>query len=921
MNRVRVALSGILFLLVSGVQAAEPEFGVFLKLGLKDTDAVDWSGTATVTGGEISEVAGWHFAGKDRVSGGDSWTTRSRDPGGPKTDKRRRIAPTGVLIYGRGSPAAVLTVTTAQGAFDVALAALAPGRSARFLGAAVSAERIGRTTVLSAPDREADYPSLCVSPAGSVWCVWQAYRELSEQLFVASCDAGVWSDATPVPGAAGDLYKSACVWAGDRLLVVWARFEDGDWDLFSAEFDGREWTGPVRLTAEAGADVEPAIAYAGGSAYLVWQSWRGSHSDIRLKRWRAGAWGADELVTSAAGNDWMPQVAAADDGTVAVVWDSYRNGNYDVYLRQLHNSAFGPEAAVAASPAFEAYATVAIDGDGRTWVAYEEGTENWGKDQGAVVPNPKPGTRLYSKRASRVRVYDGGRLYAPLTQPESVVSGTQPRRYHEKPRLCAGSDGRIHLCMRWAIATGKYLRSRGHYRYYKAWESHITSYDGQAWTKPVYLPNSIARLDSYAAPAALPDGRVAVVWHTDSRTMADIRKPVLNRVVATVLPASPAPAAAGLKPVPVPVLPKARADAKEIADTARVRAFRTSVGGTEHAIVRGDLHRHTEVSWDGSGDGSMVDVWRYAIDAGALDFLEITDHNQRTGPDLEYVWWRTEKLTDVYNNPPHFISLFGYERSLSYPNGHRNIINAKRGYRTFPMTRGPNGKGVAGDDTKQLYANERDRGSVIISHTSGTRMGTDWRDNDPVLEPVVEIYQGARTSYEYEGAPKSATPGDRHAKGSGYQPQGFVWRAWEKGLRLGIIASSDHGSTHISYANVFVDAPTREAIVAGLRKRHTYGATDNIILAVHCGDHFMGDEFAQAEAPTLQIKAAGTGELSELAIVKDLRFVYTSDPEGKAVDFAWQDHEFEEGTHLYYVRVQQADGQIAWSSPLWITKR
>ena len=34
-------------------------------------------------------------------------------------------------------------------------------------------------------------------------------------------------------------------------------------------------------------------------------------------------------------------------------------------------------------------------------------------------------------------------------------------------------------------------------------------------------------------------------------------------------------------------------------------------------------------------------------------------------------------------------------------------------------------------------------------------MGTDWRDNDPELEPVVEIYQGARNNYEHEGAPRA----------------------------------------------------------------------------------------------------------------------------------------------------------------------
>ena len=72
--------------------------------------------------------------------------------------------------------------------------------------------------------------------------------------------------------------------------------------------------------------------------------------------------------------------------------------------------------------------------------------------------------------------------------------------------------------------------------------------------------------------------------------------------------------------------------------------------------------------------------------------------------------------------------------------------------------------------------------------------------------------------------------------------------AWAKGYKLGIITSSDHGSTHISYAMVYTDDPTRQGILNAIRKRHTYGAMDNIILDVRMGDHFMGDEFQFSKA-------------------------------------------------------------------------
>ena len=228
--------------------------------------------------------------------------------------------------------------------------------------------------------------------------------------------------------------------------------------------------------------------------------------------------------------------------------------------------------------------------------------------------------------------------------------------------------------------------------------------------------------------------------------------------------------------------------------------------------------------------------------------------------------------------------------------------------------------GAPEDDGAQLYDYCRKTNSLAISHTSGTNMGTDFRDNDPELEPVVEIFQGARTSYEYEGAPKSAQPGDPQAERSGYRPAGFVWRAWEQGLRLGIIASSDHGSTHISYASVFADEPSSEAVMNGLRRRSTFGATDNIIMDVHVNGHFMGEEFASADAPVFDLNVIGTGELSQVDVIKNFEFVYTTDPEGTTFAREWRDANYQRGDepNLYYVRAQQDDGQIAWGSPVWV---
>ena len=239
------------------------------------------------------------------------------------------------------------------------------------------------------------------------------------------------------------------------------------------------------------------------------------------------------------------------------------------------------------------------------------------------------------------------------------------------------------------------------------------------------------------------------------------------------------------------------------------------------------------------------------IDAADMDFGGVTDH--QGGGGYEYWWWLTEKSNDLYHVPGSFTPFYGYERSARFPNGHRNIFHTARGVPVvgfFTKTDfegqppGVSTKELMDNDTKLLYESLRQTDGLAISHTSGSNsMGTDWRDNDPEVEPVVEIFQGLRVSYEHVGAPHAARNMKDRPPG-GFQEAGFVWNAYRKGYRLGTITSSDHGSTHISYAMVYTEQPTREAIFEAIRKRHTYGATDNIILDYRMGEHFMGEEFS-----------------------------------------------------------------------------
>jgi hypothetical protein len=152
----------------------------------------------------------------------------------------------------------------------------------------------------------------------------------------------------------------------------------------------------------------------------------------------------------------------------------------------------------------------------------------------------------------------------------------------------------------------------------------------------------------------------------------------------------------------------------------------------------------------------------------------------------------------------------------------------------------------------------------------------------------------------------------------GYQEEGMVWNALAKGYRLGTTSSSDHGSTHISYSLVYTPKNDREAILDSIRKRHTYGSTDNLIVEAWANGHFMGDEFTTSERPSLQFKVRGTAPIPRIDLVRNNQYIYTSSPEKREAEINYVDMEAKPGLNYYYFRVQQEDGEIAWASPIWI---
>ena len=56
-----------------------------------------------------------------------------------------------------------------------------------------------------------------------------------------------------------------------------------------------------------------------------------------------------------------------------------------------------------------------------------------------------------------------------------------------------------------------------------------------------------------------------------------------------------------------------------------------TAGGKTYHLLMGDAHRHTDIRGHSGVDGSVLDTYRYAMDAAQLDWLGTSDHNEVTG--------------------------------------------------------------------------------------------------------------------------------------------------------------------------------------------------------------------------------------------------------------------------------------------------
>jgi len=316
--------------------------------------------------------------------------------------------------------------------------------------------------------------------------------------------------------------------------------------------------------------------------------------------------------------------------------------------------------------------------------------------------------------------------------------------------------------------------------------------------------------------------------------------------------------------------------------------------------------------------GEPEEVYAYGRDIAGLDFVAITDQGGICSP----AWEKTQQMAAELYQPGSFVTFKAYEAGVL--SGHRNVIYADA------RVEGPQDPRTFKLDPEDLYRHYHGRRDVImIPHH--VKIWTNWDYHDPDLEPLVEVYSTWGSSEK---------PGVDEYWDKGMTPGSATQAAWARGYRMGVVASSDshvgmpgrsvpNGDRQWSCQNfraglaaVWCKELTRESVFAALRNRSCYGTTGaRMIVQFDVNGHPMGSQ-VRLEDPgqpcRIHARIVGSDRIDHIEIVKNNRDVHRVVPaRSDEVELEWIDPDPCLNS-WYYLRVTQADGHRAWTSPVWV---
>ncbi len=367
----------------------------------------------------------------------------------------------------------------------------------------------------------------------------------------------------------------------------------------------------------------------------------------------------------------------------------------------------------------------------------------------------------------------------------------------------------------------------------------------------------------------------------------------------------------------LPAVYKVKATKEGYLDSSELTISYTLRENEKYNIYFGQMHAHTSYS---DGAGSAEEAYQHGIAVENLDFLSLTDHSNSfdNADDASILdgsvsteWTEGHQLEEKYTSED-FVGMFGYEMTWSNGLGHMNTFNSS-GFQSRTQ------KDFATYSTalQNYYAALKTQpNSISQFNHPGTTFGdfSDFAHYDETIDNLVTLIEVGNG----EGAIGS----------SGYFPSyEYYQRALDKGWHVAPTNNQDNhkgrwGDANTARSVVLADSLTRNNIYDAMRNNRVYATEDNDLSIYYTLDGFeMGTVLEDGDTgETVHLKAelsdptdAGLGTVSVITnggLVLDKK---TLTGNTATVEF-----DVDNKYSYYYLKVVEADGDIAVTAPVWV---
>ena len=371
----------------------------------------------------------------------------------------------------------------------------------------------------------------------------------------------------------------------------------------------------------------------------------------------------------------------------------------------------------------------------------------------------------------------------------------------------------------------------------------------------------------------------------------------------------------------IAVLPASEGTEEQIGEVCTF-TYQAPVALEGYQLYFGQLHAHTNIS---DGAGSVTEAFQHASQVDNLDFLAVTDHSNSfdnesdsqvdLGADLTNVSdeWKQGHEAAAAVTGKDFVGLYGFEMTWSDGFGHINTFNTP-GFESRSNSEFGNKSGAT-----EGYQNYYDKLVAVEDSLSqfnhpGTTFGDfqDFAFYDPQVDQritLIEVGNG-------EGAIGS----------SGYFPSyEYYTRALDKGWHVAPTNNQDNhkgnwGDSNTARSVVLASNLTEEAIYDAIRNYRVYATEDNDLSILYAlNGNAMGSILSKQEngvTLTAQITdPTDTADMKVEVIVNGGLVIGTQTVTGGSgtVIFHFDSNEYS----YYYLRITQADQNIAVTAPVW----